>query len=43
MCCVFFREEIKEKSKNERTRKIKKYTAIGAATVGGGVLLGYSY
>ena len=43
MCCVFFREEIKEKSKKKRKRKIKKYTAIGAASVGGGVLLGTLY
>ena len=43
MCCVFFREEIKKKSKKKRKRKIKKYTAIGAASVGGGVLLGTLY
>ena len=34
------REEEQEKAAKQKGRKVKKYAAIGAATVGGGVLLG---
>ena len=40
MCCIVNREELKEKASKDKNRKIKKYVAVGAATVGGGVLLG---
>ena len=35
-----FREEKKEKVSKDKMRKIKKVALIGAATVGGGVLVG---
>ena len=40
MRCIVNREELKEKASKDKNRKIKKYVAVGAATVGGGVLLG---
>jgi len=35
-----YREEVKEMKQRDRNRKIKRYTLIGLATVGGGTLIG---
>lgn len=35
-----FRDEKKELSRRERTKKIKRYALIGLATLGGGAVLG---
>lgn len=37
---VPFRDEKKELSRRERTKKIKRYALIGLATLGGGAVLG---
>jgi hypothetical protein len=37
---IYYREEKKELSLRQRTKKIKRYALIGLATLGGGAVLG---